>query len=94
MGYIDSDTHVIETPATWDYMDPGEERFKPMIQGDLWTSEDLNPQLARSNGEEVERCSFFAGLRSGGPGRPSEAHGRLRRRRPGHLPDLGGCSTT
>jgi predicted TIM-barrel fold metal-dependent hydrolase len=41
MGYIDSDTHVIETPATWDYMDPGEERFKPMIQGDLWTSEDL-----------------------------------------------------
>ena len=41
MGYIDSDTHVIETDATWDHMDPGEEQFKPMIFGDRWVVEDL-----------------------------------------------------
>jgi predicted TIM-barrel fold metal-dependent hydrolase len=41
MGYIDSDTHVIETAATWDHMDPGEERLKPMIMGDRWVVEDL-----------------------------------------------------
>jgi predicted TIM-barrel fold metal-dependent hydrolase len=29
VGYIDSDTHVRECDATWDYLDPGERRFRP-----------------------------------------------------------------
>lgn len=29
MPVIDADAHVIETDETWDYMQPGEERFKP-----------------------------------------------------------------
>ena len=41
MGYVDCDTHVIETAKTWDYMDPGEERFRPMINGSRWNVEDL-----------------------------------------------------
>jgi uncharacterized protein len=41
MGYVDCDTHIIETAKTWDYMDPGEEHFKPMINGSRWSVEDL-----------------------------------------------------
>ena len=40
MGYIDCDTHVIETATTWDHFDPGERHFSPMMNGDLWTVED------------------------------------------------------
>ncbi len=31
MAVIDADTHVIETERTWDYMDPSEEQFRPII---------------------------------------------------------------
>ncbi len=41
MGYVDCDTHIIETATTWDYMDPGEEHFRPMINGSRWNVEDL-----------------------------------------------------
>ena len=44
MGYMDCDTHVIETTRTWDYMDPGEAAFKPMVIGDRWVVEDLEMQ--------------------------------------------------
>ena len=44
MGYVDCDTHVIETTRTWDYMDPGEDAFKPMVFGDRWVVEDLEMQ--------------------------------------------------
>jgi predicted TIM-barrel fold metal-dependent hydrolase len=44
MGYVDCDTHVIETTRTWDYMDPGEEVFRPMVIGDHWVVEDLEMQ--------------------------------------------------
>jgi len=29
MGYIDCDTHVYESDATWDYLDPGEREWRP-----------------------------------------------------------------
>jgi len=29
MGYIDTDTHVIECEQTWDYMDPSERHYRP-----------------------------------------------------------------
>ena len=31
MGIIDADAHVIEIDATWEYMDPGERRYKPGV---------------------------------------------------------------
>jgi uncharacterized protein len=44
MGYVDCDTHIIESNDTWDHMDPGEEHLKPMIVGDRWVVEDLEMQ--------------------------------------------------
>ncbi len=40
MGYIDCDTHVIESNETWDYFDPGEAHLRPLVSGDQWTVED------------------------------------------------------
>ncbi|HJY74351.1 MAG TPA: hypothetical protein VJ347_21465, partial [Streptosporangiaceae bacterium] len=31
MGFVDCDSHVLEVPATWDYLDPGEVHFRPQI---------------------------------------------------------------
>jgi predicted TIM-barrel fold metal-dependent hydrolase len=31
MGFIDCDTHVIECEETWDYMDPSERRYRPVV---------------------------------------------------------------
>src|SRR5436190_1085652 len=32
MSRIDADSHVDETEATWEYMEPGESRFKPVTR--------------------------------------------------------------
>ena len=29
MGFIDVDSHVLELPETWNYLDPKEEHFRP-----------------------------------------------------------------
>jgi len=29
MGFIDVDSHVLEVPETWNYLDPKEEHFRP-----------------------------------------------------------------
>ena len=31
MAVIDADTHVIETEHTWDYMEPAEQQFRPLV---------------------------------------------------------------
>ncbi|MEV8517650.1 amidohydrolase family protein [Dactylosporangium sp. NPDC051484] len=31
MGFIDVDSHALEVPATWDYLDPKEEHFRPQV---------------------------------------------------------------
>jgi predicted TIM-barrel fold metal-dependent hydrolase len=31
MGFIDVDSHVLEVPETWDYLDPKEEHFRPQV---------------------------------------------------------------
>jgi predicted TIM-barrel fold metal-dependent hydrolase len=31
MGFIDADSHVLETPDTWSFLDPSEEHFRPQI---------------------------------------------------------------
>ncbi len=40
MGYIDCDTHVMETAQTWDYFDPSETQYKPVINDGYWQTED------------------------------------------------------
>ncbi len=39
MGYIDTDTHVLETDETWDYLDPSERHFRPTTAQFVDTSE-------------------------------------------------------
>jgi uncharacterized protein len=63
MGYIDCDTHVIETAETWDYLDPGERHYRPTMQGGYWTIEDLvvqwpGPMMKHWNGEVFPGCDL------------------------------------
>jgi uncharacterized protein len=56
MGYIDCDTHVIETEQTWDYFDPSEIQFRPMMNDGYWQTEDHvvqwpGPMAKHWNGE-------------------------------------------
>ncbi len=55
MGYIDSDTHVLETEATWSYLSADEARFRPQVRDTDGSQEqfhgltrfwDLDGQLA------------------------------------------------
>ena len=63
MGYIDCDTHVIEPEQTWDYFDPGEREFRPVVQGDYWTVGDHvvqwpGPMMKRWNGPVFPGCDL------------------------------------
>ncbi len=63
MGYIDCDTHVIEPQQTWDYFDPGERQFRPMMKDDLWTVEDHvvqwpGPMMKQWNGAVFPGCDL------------------------------------
>jgi predicted TIM-barrel fold metal-dependent hydrolase len=40
MGYVDCDTHIVECEQTWDYFDPEERQFRPIVNGGYWTVED------------------------------------------------------
>jgi len=31
MGWIDADAHVVESPLTWDYLLPSEQKFRPQL---------------------------------------------------------------
>ena len=31
MAVIDADTHVIETDQTWNYLDPSDQQFRPVV---------------------------------------------------------------
>src|SRR6266404_3641447 len=31
MGWVDADAHVVESPRTWDYLLPSEQKFRPML---------------------------------------------------------------
>src|SRR6476620_3260347 len=63
MGYIDCDTHVIEPAQTWDYFDPDERRFRPMINDGYWTVEDHvvqrpGPLMRQWNGHVFPGCDL------------------------------------
>ena len=63
MGYIDCDTHVIEPEQTWDYFDPGEREFRPMMQDGYWTVGDHvvqwpGPMMRRWNDVVFPGCDL------------------------------------
>ncbi len=63
MGYIDCDTHVIESAQTWDYFDPAERQFRPMINDGYWTVEDHvvqwpGPLMRQWNGPVFPGCDL------------------------------------
>jgi predicted TIM-barrel fold metal-dependent hydrolase len=66
MGYIDADTHVVESEHTWDFFDPGEERFKPTTGDGYWAVEDQvigwPPPSLKQWAEELFTASAFPGL--------------------------------
>ena len=31
MGWVDADAHVVESPLTWDYLLPSEQKFRPQL---------------------------------------------------------------
>ncbi|HEY7106617.1 MAG TPA: amidohydrolase family protein [Acidimicrobiia bacterium] len=64
MGYVDCDTHVIECDQTWDYFDPAERRFRPMISDGVWTVEDHvvqwpGPMMRQWNGPVFPGCDLL-----------------------------------
>jgi predicted TIM-barrel fold metal-dependent hydrolase len=63
MGYIDCDTHVLEPEQTWDYFDPAEREFRPMMQDGYWTIGDHvvqwpGPLAKHWNGEVFPGCDL------------------------------------
>ena len=42
MGFIDSDTHVVECEHTWDFLDPDERECRPKVVNGFWRVEDLH----------------------------------------------------
>ncbi|MGE0386551.1 MAG: amidohydrolase family protein [Gammaproteobacteria bacterium] len=40
MHFVDSDAHVIETEATWDFLDPAERDLRPRVANACWWIED------------------------------------------------------
>jgi predicted TIM-barrel fold metal-dependent hydrolase len=63
MGYIDCDTHVIETEQTWDYFDPDERQFRPMMVDGYWTTEDYvvqwpGPMMKQWSGPVFPGCDL------------------------------------
>ena len=62
MGFVDCDSHVLEVPQTWDYLDPGEEHFRPQIA--RFEDGSVIRLGARAQNEGLERTPsqlFFAG---------------------------------
>jgi predicted TIM-barrel fold metal-dependent hydrolase len=63
MGYIDCDTHVVETPRTWDYLEPGEREFRPLMNDGYWTVGDHvvqwpGPMMKQWSGPVFPACDL------------------------------------
>ena len=63
MGFMDCDSHVLEVPETWDFLDPKEEHFRPQIAR---FEDGAAIRLgARAQNEGLPRTPFAAVLRGG-----------------------------
>jgi len=64
MGAIDSDAHVLETPATWAYMQGDDRRYLPMI-----VSQTYGNEIAANDGKNIQRNYWLVGNRPMGKDR-------------------------
>ena len=68
---IDADAHVVETERTWDYMDPSDSRYRPILMApttgdskrEFWVIEGKVKGLGRSvvTAQDLEKLSQAAG---------------------------------
>lgn len=94
MKTIDSDTHVIENERTWDFMEPGDRKYRPVL---LDSRE--NPELqywivdgefwgpARFSGRDFKKLSEIAGRDMEAPRETREMEDIQRRLK--HMDELG-----
>ena len=94
MPTIDADTHVIETERTWDFMDPADQKYRPvivtprgedakeywMVDGKLWG-------IARFGGRDFKELSRLSGRDMNAPVEAREMADINRRLR--HMDQLG-----
>ena len=64
MGAIDADAHVLETPATWEYMQGEDRRYLPMI-----VTQTHGNDIAANDGKNVQRNYWLVGNRPMGKDR-------------------------
>lgn len=64
MGAIDADAHVLETPATWAYMQGEDRRYLPMIVTQSWGND-----IAANDGKNIQRNYWLIGNRPMGKDR-------------------------
>ncbi len=68
MPTIDADTHVIETERTWDFMEPSDQRYRPVIvtprgeaEKEYWMVDGALWGAARFSGRDFKELSQLAG---------------------------------
>ena len=64
MAVIDSDAHVLETPATWEYLKGDEAKYKPMI-----VSQSFGDEVLANDGINLQKNYWMIGPRTFGKDR-------------------------
>ena len=64
MGAIDADAHVLETPATWAYMEGDDRKYMPMI-----VSQSFGNEMLANDGSNVQKNFWMVGPRTMGKDR-------------------------
>ncbi len=64
MGAIDADAHVLETPATWDFLAKEDRKYTPMI-----VSQTFGEDVAANDGVNIQRNYWLVGNRAMGKDR-------------------------
>jgi len=64
MGAIDADAHVLETPATWEYLEGDDRQYMPMI-----VSQTYGQEIKSNDGKNIQRNYWLVGNRPMGKDR-------------------------
>jgi len=93
MPVIDADTHVIETERTWDFMEPADQKYRPMIvtprgepDKEYWMVDGKLWGVARFGGRDFKELSRLSGRDMDVPREAREMEDVTRRIR--HMDDL------
>ncbi len=94
MQTIDSDTHVIETERTWDFMEPGDRKYRPVLVGsrgdspiEYWIVDGGFWGAARFSDRDFKKLSHLAGRDMEAPRETREMDDIQRRLQ--HMDELG-----